>query len=249
MKWKIWLDDIRESPQDYIWCRSVNECKKQIELCEALEGVELLDIDHDLGEYSSDGGDGIALIDWLAKRDTMYPIALHTQNPVGRNNMLRAIESYYRHKNKREEQVMPFDSIDENPKTRVYYKGIFWIVDENHLENNNDYIFRIPVDCNGNLLDIDLFYPLNSKSGRDYNHRLTWLTYVKKELQKGKEYNYFPRGRVEIRNSTATIFLNPDIATKGILEYLSAQFALADLSIKVVCDGSKHYRSFLDFDT
>ena len=105
------------------------------------------------------------------------------------------------------------------------------------------------MDCNGNLLDIDLFYPLNSKSGRDYNHRLTWLTYVKKELQKGKEYNYFPRGRVEIRNSTATIFLNPDIATKGIIEYLSAQFALADLSIKVVCDGSKHYRSFLDFDT
>lgn len=39
MKWKIWLDDIRESPQDYVWCRSVNECKKQIELCEALEGV------------------------------------------------------------------------------------------------------------------------------------------------------------------------------------------------------------------
>lgn len=63
MKWKIWLDDIRKSPQDYVWCRSVNECKKQIELCEALEGVELLDIDHDLGEYSSDGGDGIALID------------------------------------------------------------------------------------------------------------------------------------------------------------------------------------------
>lgn len=30
MKWKIWLDDIRESPQDYVWCRSVNECKNKL---------------------------------------------------------------------------------------------------------------------------------------------------------------------------------------------------------------------------
>lgn len=96
---KIWLDDIRPAPDGYIPFRSVNECKKGI-LCYERAGIEIevIDCDHDLGDYFPDGGDGIALIDWLIERDVMYPIAFHTANPVGRANMQRAIDAYYRRK-------------------------------------------------------------------------------------------------------------------------------------------------------
>lgn len=92
---KIWLDDLRPAPEGFVWCRSVNQAKRVIEEAEKLASVELIDCDHDLGDYAQDGGDGIKLLDWLAERGTFYPIALHTMNPVGRDNMLRAIIAYW----------------------------------------------------------------------------------------------------------------------------------------------------------
>ena len=94
--WKIWLDDMREAPEGYCHCHSGNEAKKKIMECEREYAViDVIDCDHDLGDYASDGGDGIKLIDWLAERKTFYPIILHTMNPVGRDNMLREIERYW----------------------------------------------------------------------------------------------------------------------------------------------------------
>ena len=57
--------------------------------------VELLDLDHDLGEYAQFGGDAIKILDYLAERETFYLIAIHTANPVGRANMERMIERYW----------------------------------------------------------------------------------------------------------------------------------------------------------
>ena len=99
-KIKIWLDDIRLAPNGYFHCRSVNEAKLKIAHCEAEKNqIEVIDCDHDLGDYAADGGDGIKLIDWLAERKTFYPIKLHTQNPVGRENMQREINRYWRKTN------------------------------------------------------------------------------------------------------------------------------------------------------
>ena len=93
---KIWLDDVREAPTGYVHCHSVNEATKRIVEYEKEHAViDVIDCDHDLGDYASDGGDGIKLIDWLAERKTFYPIILHTMNPVGRDNMLREIERYW----------------------------------------------------------------------------------------------------------------------------------------------------------
>ena len=97
---KIWLDDIRLAPNGYFHCRSVNEAKLKIAHSEAEKNqIEVIDCDHDLGDYAADGGDGIKLIDWLAERKTFYPIKLHTQNPVGRENMQREINRYWRKTN------------------------------------------------------------------------------------------------------------------------------------------------------
>lgn len=106
---KIWVDDIRPKPegQNYIWCRSVNEAKARIEFIEhrnrrygvhTKNGVdeeaeiELIDIDHDAGDYAEDGGDYIKLLDWLEETKRNYPIHIHSMNPVGAFNMRAIIQ-------------------------------------------------------------------------------------------------------------------------------------------------------------
>jgi hypothetical protein len=94
---KIWLDDSRIAPKGFHWVHSVNEAKKLIQLCEKTnKPIEILDLDHDLGEYAKDGGDGIKLIDWLAETKRFYLIKLHTMNPIGRENMQREINRYWK---------------------------------------------------------------------------------------------------------------------------------------------------------
>ena len=93
---KIWLDDVRPAPQGYTLAQSVNQAKSLILKAEEVgEIIEIIDCDHDLGDYFIDGGDGIKLLDWLCERQTFYPVALHTANPVGRENMERVIKRFW----------------------------------------------------------------------------------------------------------------------------------------------------------
>lgn len=95
-KYKLWLDDIRKIPKGYLGAKSVNEAIRIIELIENKGGIiELLDLDHDLGDFAKFGGDAIKLLDFLCERGTYYSIAIHTANPVGRASMLRMIKRYW----------------------------------------------------------------------------------------------------------------------------------------------------------
>lgn len=95
---KLWIDDVRPAPEGYVWDKSVDDAIVEIILAELeayLEGgseIELIDIDHDAGEYASDGGDYIKLLDWLEETGRNYPIHIHSMNPVGVENMRRIIE-------------------------------------------------------------------------------------------------------------------------------------------------------------
>ena len=96
---KIWVDDVRPSPYGYKWCKTVKETEEFIEECEVyaeivpvLWQIELIDIDHDAGEYAAYGGDYIKLLDWLEETGRNYPIRIHSMNPVGVANMRRIIE-------------------------------------------------------------------------------------------------------------------------------------------------------------
>ena len=91
---RIWLDDIRTAPDGYVWCKSVHDAIKVVQTTE--EKIELIDCDHDLGDYAYDGGDGIKLLDWLVEHERLIPIRLHTMNPVGRMNMQRMIDRYWK---------------------------------------------------------------------------------------------------------------------------------------------------------
>lgn len=94
---KIYLDDTRNVPDGFVLAKSVNQAKRLIYQAEMNNiPIELLDLDHDLGEFAYDGGDAIRLLDWLVERETYYPIKIHTANPVGRVNMQRLINRYWK---------------------------------------------------------------------------------------------------------------------------------------------------------
>ena len=63
-------------------------------LLEKMDGyrIELIDLDHNAGDYASDGGDYIKLLDWLEETGRNYPIRIHSANAVGVANMRRIIE-------------------------------------------------------------------------------------------------------------------------------------------------------------
>lgn len=91
---KLWVDDVRPAPEGYWLAQSVMEAKLAIQIVENTESlvVELIDIDHDAGDYVWRGGDYIKLLDWLEETGRNYPIRIHSMNPVGVENMRRIIE-------------------------------------------------------------------------------------------------------------------------------------------------------------
>ena len=127
---------------------------------------------------------------------------------------------------------------DKDEKNKTYSKGIFWFIDERLV------CFQISCDENGNPLE-----PLNedavSKSGVTYNHEKYWAT-LPKLVTSGKDYRYYPRGRVEIVNGQGKIFLNPHICTNEIKKLIVEAFGLSKIEIRMFADGSGHYWSYLD---
>ncbi len=96
---KLWIDDVRPAPDGYVWARSVRAAKWTIQMhewrCKAGFSpihIELIDIDHDAGDYACDGGDYIKLLDWLEETGRNYPIHIHSMNPVGVANMRAIIQ-------------------------------------------------------------------------------------------------------------------------------------------------------------
>jgi hypothetical protein len=90
---KLWVDDVRPAPKGYVWCLSVRQAKQVIRSWELTHTeIEILDVDHDAGDYAFDGGDYIKLLDWLEETGRNYPIRIHSMNPVGVANMRAIIQ-------------------------------------------------------------------------------------------------------------------------------------------------------------
>lgn len=87
---KLWVDDVRPAPNfGYVWVKSVDDAKMVILCAEMINQknaepisiavpIELINMDHDAGDYVSRGGDYIKLLDWLEATGRSYPIHIHS---------------------------------------------------------------------------------------------------------------------------------------------------------------------------
>ena len=81
---KLWLDDERPPPDDDFWV-VFHTAEELLEfLGPNLKEIELLSLDHDLGEGRKTGYDVLLDLEMAAYFDTKipFPILVHSDNPV-----------------------------------------------------------------------------------------------------------------------------------------------------------------------
>ena len=118
-------------------------------------------------------------------------------------------------------------------------KGIFWMLPE-----DGGTVLKVSVPCNEAGESLDQTVCDSSKSGENFNHKAEWEK-LGRRVTKGLPFDYYPRGRVEVKNGRVTIFLNPTLCEVAALQRIYAAFDLtASRNIRIVADGSKHYRYF-----
>jgi len=81
----LFLDDLRDCPDGFILVKELDQ------------EVNIISLDHDLGENEPTGYDFVKYLIELGNYDpSIYPkqIFLHTANGVGRDNMFKLLERY-----------------------------------------------------------------------------------------------------------------------------------------------------------
>lgn len=121
------------------------------------------------------------------------------------------------------------------------YKGIFW------YDSMRDKLIvkKVACDQDGSALN-EVEY--SSKSGDNFNHKAEWAK-MPKSVTGGYPYNYYHRGRVEIKKNKATVYFNPALNTPRIFELIDAEFGLSSgtILVRTVSDGSSHYEYLVDY--
>ncbi len=113
------------------------------------------------------------------------------------------------------------------------FKGIFWYANDNLIT------VKVRCDNEGDAIEPCCY---SAKSGDNFNHKAEWAG-LSPDITKRLPYNYYPRGRVEIKNSRITVWLNPVLREATILERILTEFELKNSGLPVVfkADGSAHY--------
>jgi hypothetical protein len=97
---KVYLDDERTAPDGWILVKKVED------VIYLYDNITDLSLDHDLGEGNKTGYDFLC---WLEEKLFCFPgtisklpnITIHSQNPVGRQNMQRVLQSIIKFYNKK----------------------------------------------------------------------------------------------------------------------------------------------------
>ena len=123
-------------------------------------------------------------------------------------------------------------------------KGIFWC---DSFGRDSPHLIVVSVKCDADGKS-DRPIDFSSKSGQNFNHKAEWQK-LSRSVTRGQPFNYYPRGRVEIKNRKATIYLNPDLNNTVVLNQIIEEFELKNQqglkSIAVKSDGSSHYHYYL----
>ena len=114
------------------------------------------------------------------------------------------------------------------------------------IYRNKDYCFTIPCDTSGDTINNEYG---TSRTGETHNHEELWKNLPSK-ITHNKPFNYYPRGRVVIANGKATIWVNPNLYTNEVLDFIADVFHLTPYNgiqkINFKADNSEHYECYLD---
>lgn len=121
------------------------------------------------------------------------------------------------------------------------YKGIFW------YDPMRGILIAKKAACDEKGMASEAV-EYSSKSGDNFNHKAEWAKFTK-DVTRGKPYNYLPRGRVEIKNKKATVYLNPVLNTPTVREIIDREFGLCSgtICVRTAADGSAHYDYLIDY--
>lgn len=121
-------------------------------------------------------------------------------------------------------------------------KGLFWLT-ENDLGTIQLTCCKVLCSPNGEELEAE------NTEREKLNHERVWAA-LDKNITRNKPYNYYPRGRVEIKKRKATIYLHPIMYDKEVLVQVMAHFGLYRRNglkdIRIKSDHSKRYRFLME---
>ncbi len=95
---KLWIDDMHQPPSDeWLWAMSVDQAIVAIKMYERqlFDDTITINLDHDAGDYTKDGGNYIEILNWLECEgivDTGYFFHIHSQNITDVQNMRAIIQ-------------------------------------------------------------------------------------------------------------------------------------------------------------
>lgn len=119
------------------------------------------------------------------------------------------------------------------------YKGIFWRA----LNREGEPVWIcIKVLCDADGVPTEPFVDFSAKSGDNFNHKAEWEK-LSRSVTDGRPFDWFPRGRVEIKRGRAVIYAHPSLTADDCVDQIKDEFGLADIDVRVVADGSSHYRA------
>ena len=133
------------------------------------------------------------------------------------------------------------DITDQGFRTELG-KGLFWFIVG---VDGESYILNFKMACFRDGVTIEEMETGVCKTD-GISHKAAWEKLKKDQNTKNKPYNYFPRGRVQIKKGVATINLTPELSHGNFIQGLIASFGLTAENgiskIKVKPNHSRNYK-------
>ena len=115
------------------------------------------------------------------------------------------------------------ESEDDDHYGGLLCKGVFWYVDGKIVSK------KVKCDENGKAWEMCKY---TSKSGDNFDHKLEWEEFPK-SITGNHPYNYYPRGRVEVRNGKVTVKIDPALNDETVILKIKKAFGLDKNDIPV----------------
>jgi hypothetical protein len=103
---KLYLDDVRDTPKEWDRAYTAQECVNLL----ATQQYDVVSLDHDLGDAQPTGYDVLVWLEEVVHKHRNFKIPtvfIHSDNPVGRERMVAALEKIWKIRNETSNNVGP----------------------------------------------------------------------------------------------------------------------------------------------